>query len=282
MTHSSVAVGAGLEAYAAQRYDGNQAPIPSYDFDHPGASAIYASAHDLVRFGMFQLRDHLADQRPILKDETIELMQSEKDTTTPDKNYGLGLRIDKDSYGYRTVSHNGGMPGVSTSLKLVPSEDIAVVVLSNGSNGRIYTLENDILSAMLPEYAEKFKTKEKEKKPEEKPEKFSPPPSLLGEWTGEIKTYSGVMPLTLAFEPDGDVHVRIKGQLETLLNRVHFKDDILSGVCSGEIQTDDAKLSPHIIQFGMGLKGERLDGFVSATALKWYALSSWIHLDKKK
>ncbi len=83
-------------------------------------------------------------------------------------------------------------------------------------------------------------------------------------------------------EPDGDVHVRIKDQLETLLNRIQFKDDILSGVCPGEIQTDDAKLFPHVIQFGMGLKGEKLDGFVSAIALKWYALSSWIHLDKKK
>ncbi len=282
MTHSSVDVGAGLEACVAQRYDGNQAPIPAYDFDHSGASAIYSSAHDLVRFGMFQLKDHLAEQRPVLKDETVNLMQSETDTTVPDKNYGLGWRIDKDNYGYRTISHNGGMPGVSTTLKLVPSEDIAVVVLCNGSDGRIYTLETEILSAMLPNYAEKVKTKEKEKKAEEKPVKFSPPPSLLGEWSGEIKTYSGVMPLTVAFEPDGDVHVRIKDQLETLLNRVQFKDNILSGVCSGEIQTDDAKLFPHVIQFGMGLKGERLDGFVSAIALKWYALSSWIHLDKKK
>ncbi|MGA7341723.1 MAG: serine hydrolase domain-containing protein, partial [Terracidiphilus sp.] len=51
MTHTSVGVGPGLEKFQAIRYDQKGSPIPFYDFDHPGASAIYSSAHDLVRFG---------------------------------------------------------------------------------------------------------------------------------------------------------------------------------------------------------------------------------------
>jgi len=27
--------------------------VPFYDFDHPGASAVFCSAHDLLRFALF-------------------------------------------------------------------------------------------------------------------------------------------------------------------------------------------------------------------------------------
>ena len=66
LLHTSVGIAPGLEPYVAQRYDAQQRPIPFYTFDHVGASAIYSSAHDLVRFGMFHLKDHLADQQAIL------------------------------------------------------------------------------------------------------------------------------------------------------------------------------------------------------------------------
>jgi CubicO group peptidase (beta-lactamase class C family) len=55
LTHTSVDIGPGLEPFVAQRYDSKQRPIPFYAFDHPGGSAVYSSAHDLVRFGMFHL-----------------------------------------------------------------------------------------------------------------------------------------------------------------------------------------------------------------------------------
>ena len=74
MTHSFVGIGSGLYPYA-QRYDEEQRLLPWFDFDHRGASAIYATAHDLVRFGMFHLKDHLKDQEPILKDATLDTMK---------------------------------------------------------------------------------------------------------------------------------------------------------------------------------------------------------------
>ena len=70
LTRTSVGVGPGLEKFQAIRYDSKGAPYPSYDFDHPGASAVYSSAHDLIRFGMFHLKDHLADQAQIAADDS--------------------------------------------------------------------------------------------------------------------------------------------------------------------------------------------------------------------
>ena len=55
LTHTTVDIPAELQHVTAVRYGPNQTPIPFYTFDHPGASAVFSSAHDLVRFGMFLL-----------------------------------------------------------------------------------------------------------------------------------------------------------------------------------------------------------------------------------
>jgi CubicO group peptidase (beta-lactamase class C family) len=110
MTHSSVGIGPGLEAYAAQRYDANQHPIPFYDFDHWGGSSVFSSAHDLVRFGMFFLKDRLADQVPIMSDETIGMMHREHEYSPGPMRYGLGWILE-DVRGFHTVKHTGGCRG---------------------------------------------------------------------------------------------------------------------------------------------------------------------------
>jgi hypothetical protein len=280
MTHTSVDIGPGLAGYAAQRYDGDQKPIPFYDFDHPGASAVWSSAHDLVRFGMFHLKDHLAEQTAVLKDSVLDAMQDASASTAPEREYTLGWAVQKNDNGYRTVSHSGGMPGVSTALKLVPSENIAVCVLANGQHGRIYTLDDEILAALLPKYGEAFKAR---KAPEEKPgPKFVPPAELLGNWSGRLRTHEGETPLTLVFEPDGDIHVRPKDGMETLLNRVTFEKGVLMGFTPGRIPTADAAKHPHNVGLMLKLKGDRLTGFAVAMNDRWSGLSSYVELRREK
>ncbi len=278
MTRTSVGIGPGLADFAAQRYDDDQKPIPFYDFDHPGASAVYSSAHDLVRFGMFHLKDHLPEQKAILKDAEIDAMQAEAASTAPDKDYAIGWAVAKDDNGYRTVSHTGGMPGVSTELKIVPSENIAVCVLANGRHGRIYGLGDDILSVLLPKYGEAIKARRKTE--EKKPEKFMPPAELLGTWTGKLRTYEGETPLTLVFESDGDIHVKPKDGFETLLNRVSFDRGLLIGFTPAAIPTSDAARHPHNAGIMLKLKGDRLVGYASAMDNRWFALSSFVELKK--
>jgi CubicO group peptidase (beta-lactamase class C family) len=100
LTHTSVNIGPGLEKHQAIRYGLDGTPIPFYDFDHPGGSAVYASAHDLVRFGMFHLKAHLPDQKAILKDKTITEMQKPR--------LGRATRAVTASAGERTNHRAGG------------------------------------------------------------------------------------------------------------------------------------------------------------------------------
>src|SRR5262245_46849617 len=131
LTHTSVNIGPGLEKHQAVRYGTDGAPIPFYEYDPPGTGAVYASAHDLVRFGMFHLKAHLPDQKAILKDETIDEMQKATVNTGGKSGYGIGWQTGESPGGRHVVSHGGGMGGVRTLLRLYPAEKIAIVVLSN-------------------------------------------------------------------------------------------------------------------------------------------------------
>src|SRR5262249_6063488 len=188
LTHTSIGIPPGLESLVAERYDAKQRPIPFYDFDHRGGSAVYSSAHDLVRFGLFHLKDHLPDQRAILKDATIDAMEQ----PVAPAPYGLGWLL-YDRGGLKVVNHTGGMPGVQTTLTLYPAEDVAIVVLANAviDVGRV---SREIERVVLPRYAE---ARRNEPRPQQAgAAKFTPPADYVGEWTGTVRTWDRTMPIS--------------------------------------------------------------------------------------
>jgi len=286
MTRTSIPIGPGLEDHAAIRYDKNQRPIPFYDFDHRGASAVWSSAHDLVRFGMFHLKNHLEGQKQILKDETIDVIQKEKNPQAPDSEYGLGWSL-IDLYGYRFVSHSGGMPGVSTRLTLIPSENLATVLLCNGETPDLWKIELAIYAALLPELAKKLEV-EKIKSEEEEPEQFSPPGSLLGEWVGEVKADSRTLPARLVIQENAQVSLELAGNIfspltmKTPLGTMKFKDGIFQGPFYGNFNIFESARSPHIPFIRVKLQGQRLSGYIAAVAVNQsFCLPFWIELQKK-
>ena len=290
LTRTSIGIGPGLEAYVAQRYDAKQRPIPLYDFDHRGGSAVYSSAHDLVRFGMFHLKDHLADQRPILADSTIDAMR----VALAPANFGLGWSLAPAAYGLgwilvdndglRSVYHSGGMPGVQTVLVLYPAEDVAVVVLMNfvGDVGRV---SHEIERVTLPKYADaRRRTEERRRAATARAGAFTPPPQLVGEWSGTIRTWERSVPFALVVQNDGDVHAKIEGQLESLLNDVEWGENTLIGTFRGSIPTPDASRWPHNVTVSLHLRGSTLNGMASAVTTTdpvYFALSSYASLTKK-
>jgi CubicO group peptidase (beta-lactamase class C family) len=288
MTHTSVHLGPGLEKFQAVRYGPDGLPIPFYDFDHRGASAVFSSAHDLVRFGLFHLKTHLPDQKAILSDEAITGMQRPTVTIGEGVGYGVGWRVE-DKMGYRLVRHGGGMGGVSTSLVLVPSERLALVVLCNGQMWQLTDLVVEgILSSLLPEYVErKSRTEtEKEEKEEEQTPGFEPTPELLGRWAGSAHTHEGDIPFVLWFKESGDVHASLGDQLLTLLNDVTFDNGYLRGKMMGDIGTEDANRLPYYLHLELKLRGRVQDGSMIAKSQPGKragnALSHWVEVRKQE
>lgn len=206
MTRSSVDVGPRLEPFQAARYGADGTRFPFYDFDHPGGSALFCSAHDLVRFGMFHLKAHRPDQKAILSDETLDAMQVATASQGGTAGYGIGWASNEDDYGYRSVAHGGGMGGVSTLCTLIPEERLAVVALANASCGLPGRVTQEILVLLLPRYAERraqAQAEQKEEPAQEEPLRL--PPELIGDWQGQVHTYQGDLPFTLVFKESGDV-----------------------------------------------------------------------------
>ena len=277
MTHTSVGIGPGLEKFQAIRYNSKGAPIAFYDFDHPAASAVYSSAHDLVRFGMFHLKDHLPDQAQILTNASIDAMHQPTMKISDNSGYGIGWFTGDRPDGYHVVSHTGGMPGVSTILMLVPSEDIAVVVLMNGEDNHTPVVDA-IFKVLLPKW------QATPHKPETPVPPFTPGPDLLGTWKGILHTYQKDLPVTLKFLPSGDLQVQFADELASLLNNVQFKDGWLSGESWGDVATDDAERHrANTLLFSLKLRGDHLNGAVSATEHGYnpVALTQWLDVEKQ-
>ena len=110
-------------------------------------------------------------------------------------------------------------------------------------------------------------------------ERLSP---LRGRWAGAISTYQGDRPLEINVQEDGDIHVRMAGQLATLLNDVQYSDGELLGAFAGDVGTDDANRRPYHVALRLKLRGDLLNGSATAISLPGKrpgnALSYWIEL----
>lgn len=288
MEHSAIGIPAGIEAECAVRYAGDGSPLPFYDFDHPGASAVFSSAHDLTLFGMSHLKQHPEKgngdkHQSILSEASRDEMQRGTADCGDGRRYGVGWSIQESEFGYRTVSHTGGMGGVRCRLVLVPAKQIVVVTLCNAGVDLPLRMAREILSELLPDYGVASR-KGPEHKPNAEPGRPFAPPELVGYWQGDVETFEGPRRLQMWVQPDGDIKVKLGGQLTALLNHSQLNKGLLTGEFVGDIGTPDANRRPYHLHLRAKLRGERLTGAVTAISLPGRragnALSHWVDLTR--
>jgi CubicO group peptidase (beta-lactamase class C family) len=288
MTRSAVLLEPGPEADVAQRYAQKHKPFPFFDFDHRGASAVYASAHDLVRFGMFHLGNRLPDQKQILSAKAIDAMQRERDFKVPASIARLGWSSYAKS-GIRFVSHSGGMFGVGARLTLLPEKNTACVVLTNAASGMqgtdLWDVEWEILRAAVPGFPEA----PQRPAPPAAPAAFVPPDSLVGVWEGSVRAGGVDLPAKLTVEKAGQVRLELAGQespaltVPTPLGSLRFRDGVLLAQFMASLKTADTARAPHILLLGVKMRGDKLDGALSAVAMNQrFCYSHWIELSRQK
>ncbi len=271
MFRSSVDVSPELVHYQAIRYGADGVRYPHYDFDHPGGSAVYASAHDLVRFGMLHAGSLLKDQKQILSEVALESMKIATSSTGERAGYGVGWHSDTDDEGVQLISHGGGMGGVSTILLIVPKHHVVIAALANAACGLPHRAAEDILTIMLPEFGARRKAARDARSAEREKQQaaakkavFKPGKELTGEWNGEVQTYNGSLPLSLRIKSGGDIHLQLGKQLKTLVNDPTFRDSELKGAFVGDIGVEDANRRPYRLHLDLKLRGVTLNGCIVA------------------
>ena len=287
LRHTSVGVTPGLRKLVAPRYDDQtHQRLPQFDFDHPGASAIYADVHDVISFGMFQLKNHLPNQRAVLTDSAIDEMMrpANLDAASGAQHktlYGLGWQIEKE-HGYQTVGHEGAMVGSTSILKLFPTENLAIAVLANTfDESSVIDVQQKIAAAILPEYAAYRAPAPAQRAPLAPTNQVA---ELAGHWTGQLRTWQSTIPITLDYKPDGDIHVKIGDQVEGVLGEIRYRNGNLMGRFAGTIPTTDVLRHPHSVALSVWIEGDKMRGEASAitwdTELNYFELPSYVELSR--
>ncbi|MEM9257537.1 MAG: serine hydrolase domain-containing protein, partial [Pseudomonadota bacterium] len=263
MQDSFVPVSGDSEGNVAKRYSHDDYEIPFYDFDHRGGSAVYSSAHDLVRFGLFLLAAGSVDGgTDVLSQASLDQMFEMTSGTDEFPNrYGIGVRrfieLEMAMEGIEAFGHGGGMGGVATSLVLLPRQKVAIALLINKSGPGISKLKTDLTLEIIGRLL---------------PDAGKPAVSLVldegfaGTWTGYVDTYAGRMPVSLdlsdAKAPMGSVGGHPVGGVTVAQGDDDFYYFTLD---NGAIDTPDAKHYPHTVRLKLKLRESgALNGYATA------------------
>ena len=301
MSRTTVHAGPGITKDQAVKYSANGRIVPPCDTDSPGASAIYGSAHDLIRFGLFHLQTCLPDQSAVLTKSSIEEMQRPSPETGPMRpwegegsGYGLGWFIGVTKDGLRVVQHSGGTLGVGTVLVLVPEEELAVAVLSNGDGPWADLIAIQIVCTLLSLPVEDFLATATGSGGSEG--RFAPEDDLVGSWAGHVHTYRAEVPLTLNIQRSGTVSVILDGEPSAALQAVSYRDQLpqflndgegkyLRGWMAGQLPSEDvARGRPTKLWLELKLREGRLNGsLVAFSQRELYTgpLSHWVELRRR-
>lgn len=251
---------------AAAQYDStSHERSPMSVSDTPGASSIRCSVHSLALFGMFVLKAHLPKQERILSDKTIDAMLNSTVNAPDGEQYGIGWWVQPNMYGYRNIFAQGGTNDSFAVLQMIPSENIVVAVLANTGTTFPSTLVEELLSALLPNFAEARRTAASRPKNETaKPDDTVRTSALVGSWRGSVYTWKGAVTVAATIPSKGGIQVKVGSQPATVLKDASADASHLYGVVRGDLGTPDAAKPPYDIQIELYLRGDKLVGAATA------------------
>jgi CubicO group peptidase (beta-lactamase class C family) len=260
---------------------GGQA-LPFYHSDHPGGSDIYASAHDLVRFGAFHLGTLLPDQEEILDSRGRgEMRRPGLPRLREADHYAIGWVVEGDRPANTVVRMTGGMPGTRTALYLLPQRRVAVAAVASG--------ESDLAARV----AQRVTTYYRRHLPAQS-QRFAPAPRAVGRWRTAPRRLSGTwrgslfiegneIPLSLAIDRGGEMRLRVGSGEEKDVNRPRFgRRELVGWINHVELPSNDLPHGRYAVQLDLRLERGRLLGVAIAHGRDEenlpFALAHWIDL----
>ena len=164
-------------------YDAAAKPIPYYTTSTPPSGELYSSAHDLALFAMWNMKNHVNGQKRILEQRWIDELHKPVYVGPSGVATTFGWFTGTLKSGLRYTFKGGGQPGVATKLYMVPSEDLACLVLTNRTDGT--ELANGICDQILRSYLPEWTPPEEDAGPPSEP--FAATSEFIGRWTGKLR-----------------------------------------------------------------------------------------------
>jgi CubicO group peptidase (beta-lactamase class C family) len=233
---------------------------PSYSAT-PAASSAFCSAHSLVLFARA-----LLNQRPASGARRWStFVPSGGVEAGPGVTYSRGWWIQQDYVGTASMYSYAGSSNGSASIRLIPSEQFAVVILAN--MGGLYDW---LVDAIVDEFVPQIRERRTTWKPPPPATRQRRPivPDLVGTWVGAIDTYRGRRSLTLSIDASGEVTGTLAGaKAEVRLTAGGASGPRVFGTLSeADLEIDEATPGSYDIRLGLALYGSRLAGSATTAA----------------
>jgi CubicO group peptidase (beta-lactamase class C family) len=221
---------------SAVRYDDSGNPIPYYTTSTPPSGELYASAHDLALFAMFNLKNNRGRRSPVLDSRWIDELHKPVFVGHSGTATTFGWFSGQTKTGTPVVFKGGGQPGVATMLYMVPSENLACLALTNRSGGRNVAsgVCDRIMATMLPRWSQPGQD-------------VGPPPSPLsaaspfsGEWEGLLSNGGANMRVKLEVESGDSAALTLGHEPAEKLSDVRAEGTAFTGKAVAVIESPDA------------------------------------------
>ena len=262
---------------AAAQYDSHSHIRTSPELsDTPAASSVRCSVHDLALFGMFALHERLPDQQQILSESSLNMMLDPTIDKGDGDRYGFGWTLQPSFHGYIGLYAQGGTSDSFAVLQSIPSERICVAVLANTGTVAPMDIADRILGNLLPQYRERPVRSGNETSTTQTQHPNSA--ALAGNWSGEIETWKGRVPLEIKISGNGDIKTRLNHREWNHARDASVTDSSAYFLVQGNIKTTDAPHSPCDLEVELYLRGKDLLG--AATTKDGVQLPSWVHLHR--
>ena len=156
--------------YSGKFRDRKRTPVKPFDTQVIAAAAGYTSSvNDLARFASWQFRTLKGEDNSVLSGNTLREMHRVH-WVDPDwkTSWGIGFNV-RNHDGTTVVGHSGGCPGYITNFSMVPKLKLAVIALTNASDGPAVGITTGMLNTIGPAVKKASKAKSTEGKQESGP-----------------------------------------------------------------------------------------------------------------
>jgi CubicO group peptidase (beta-lactamase class C family) len=247
----------------ALRYDANGSLIPHYTTSTPASGELYASAHDLAVFALFNMGHDVKSQSSILSGQDISELHRPVFTGLSGIATTFGWFKGHTVSGVPFFMKSGGDPGVANRVCFVPSEDLACVVVTNRSNtwDLAYAVCDEVLAKYLPDWRRPNEDCGFPSKP------FVATPAWKGKWQGLLQGGGARMSVELNIESSDAATLSIGRGSVADITGMQSEGEAFTGLSTGQIDAPDVvRTRARTLQLKLFLQANQLYGRVFAIA----------------
>jgi CubicO group peptidase (beta-lactamase class C family) len=220
----------------AIRYDSLGRLIPHYTTSTPASGELYASAHDLALFALFNMRHRVKGQASILSGQDIDELHRPVFTGPSGVATTFGWFKGHTASGVPYFFKSGGDPGVANRMCFIPSKDLACVVVTNRSN--TWELACSVCDEVLANYLPDWRRPEEDCGFPSKP--FVATPALRGRWQGLLEGGGANTPIELNIESNEVATLSIGSNRVEEITGMRSEGQAFTGLSIGKIDSPDA------------------------------------------